>query len=260
MQDPQEGVAPDGTIVTGVHRDPLAAPYAEVLTDAVEALRTRLGDDLHSVHLYGSVATGQARPPTSDLDLVALLHAPRADVDAVAAALSARHASVVREVGISVGDLDVLARGDRIGAAERAFLKHYCRCVDGPDLAAAYPPATASTDLAVGFNGNLGDVLATARSRLEATADPAARHSIAARTARKILMSAATLLSAREGGWSTDRTTAVDLVARHAPHLHHHAIAALAWADGRPPGPDPGIEPIIDELGGWLTAEYAAEG
>ena len=46
-------------------------PYDAVVADAVDALRAGLRDDLLSVHVYGSVATGQARVPTSDLDLVA---------------------------------------------------------------------------------------------------------------------------------------------------------------------------------------------
>ncbi|HSK23161.1 MAG TPA: hypothetical protein VK906_08300 [Egicoccus sp.] len=260
MRDPDEGVTADGTITTGVRRGPLDPPYAEIVADAVAALRTGLGGDLHSVHLYGSVATGQARPPASDLDLVALLLAPRPDdVTALAAELSARHGAVVSEVGIGVGDLDTLRRDDQVGAAERAFLKHYCRCVDGPDLAADYPPARASVALAVGFNGNLGDVLGAVRPRLEAAQDAAARGTIATRAARKLLMSAATLLSAREGGWSTDRATAVDLVGRHAPDLHHLAVAALAWSDDTGPVPDVTIETILDDLGGWLTAQYANE-
>jgi predicted nucleotidyltransferase len=259
VRDPREGVAADGTITTGVHDGPLMPPYDEVVADAVVELRTRLGDDLHSVHLYGSVATGQARPPTSDVDLVALLVTPRADDIATAAeVLSARHAAIVREVGIGAGDLETLDRDDRAGVAERAFLKHYCRCVDGPDLAAAFPPARASLDLAVGFNGNLAEVLRSVRPRIEAADDPAVGRALAARAARKVLMAAATLLSARDGGWSTDRAAAVDLVARHAPHLHHLARAALGWAGDPVSEPDVAIEAVLDDLGGWLVAEYAA--
>lgn len=260
MRDPHEGVADDGTITTGVRYGPLPAPYVEVVADTVGELRARLGRDLHSVHLYGSVATGQARPPESDVDLVALLRTPRPDdVGAVAAMLSDRHATLVREVGISVGDLDTLARDDRVGMAERAFLRHYCRCVDGPDLAVDYPPARASVDLAVGFNGNLAVVLADVRPRLAATGGHE-RRLLAARAARKLLMSAATLLSVRDGGWSTDRATAVDLVARHAPPLHHVAAAALVWSDADAAEPNVSIEAVVADLGGWLSAEYATAG
>lgn len=258
MRDPDEGVAPDGTIRTGVGRGPLPPPYDAVVSDVVAELRTRLGADLHSVHLYGSVATGQARPPGSDLDLVVVLLAPRPDeVAAAAADLSKRHAAVVREVGVSIADVDILRRDDRVGAAERAFLKHYCRPLHGPDLAADYPPARASVDLAVGFNGNLGDVLDRIRASLLTADDRAGRRTLAGRAARKVLMSAATLLSAREGGWSTDRVTAVELIGRHAPHLHHLAVAALAWSEDGGPVPDVAIEAILDDLGGWLVAQYA---
>lgn len=42
--------------------------YRELLGDFVDLLRVRFGDDLVSVVLYGSVATGTARP-TSDVDV-----------------------------------------------------------------------------------------------------------------------------------------------------------------------------------------------
>lgn len=62
MRDPDEGVAPDGTIVTGVRRDRVPAAFEPVLAAATEALPDGVG-----LHVDGSVATGQARvaAPTS---------------------------------------------------------------------------------------------------------------------------------------------------------------------------------------------------
>lgn len=66
-----------------------------------------LGEKLHGLYVYGSVATGQASSPASDLDLYAVLHEPADDVCRdVASRLSAGFADVVREVGISTVLLD----------------------------------------------------------------------------------------------------------------------------------------------------------
>ncbi len=46
--------------------------YRDLLGDFVDLLRQRFGDDLVSVVLYGSVATGTARP-TSDVDVCVVI-------------------------------------------------------------------------------------------------------------------------------------------------------------------------------------------
>lgn len=70
-------------------------------------------------------------------------------------------------------------------------------------------------------------------------------------------MAAATLLSAREGSWSTDRETAVELIGRHAPELAHLARQALSRCDPASPARSPSTE-ILDKLGGWLRGQYAS--
>jgi uncharacterized protein len=270
VRDRSEGVGPDGTVVTGAGRTALPSVYRELVEAVVAELTGTLREALHSVYVYGSVATGQARAPRSDLDLVTVLRQP-APVAEVARRLSDHHRAVVREVAIGSVLVDTLARDDAVGAAERCFLRHYCVHLAGPDLRQGYEPCRASIELAVGFNGDLGAALDDARGRL--TADEAGHGELEAKVCGKILMAAATLLSAREGGWSTDRGTAVTLIGRHAPQLHHLAVEALARsapasadpearrtasARSEPAGRAPVTE-IIDRLGGWLVAAYDAE-
>jgi uncharacterized protein len=258
MRDPDEGVDTDGHLVTGVHRGRIPAAYREAVRVVAEELATALGDRLHSVYVYGSVATGRASPPTSDLDVIAVLHTPApAAVRAVAMATSARYRDLVREVAIGSVELATLAREDLTGRAERCFLRHYAAHLAGPDLRRDLAPCAPSVALALGFNGDVGAVLDDLRARLEASTDPAERAAIAVRVCRKLLLSAATLLSVRRGGWSTDRATAVELIAAAAPEHGDLAARALAWSGGRPPDGDPHeVLPIIDVLGVWIVAAY----
>lgn len=251
-------MADDGTITTGAAPGRIPPVYAVLVDDAVETLSGALGDTLHSLYLYGSVATGQARPPGSDLDLIVVLeHLVPEVVGAAAGELSGRHRHLVREVGIGSVDVATLNRGDATGHAERCFLKHYAVHLAGSDLRLAYPPCQSTAQLAAGFNGNLCTVLAETRRRLASEDDEGARAELAARVCRKILMAAATLLSVRDGDWSTDRSEAVELVRRHAPDLGALAADALRWCDSTPPADTNGALEIIDRLGGWLTDEYA---
>jgi hypothetical protein len=68
MADPGEGVAADGTIRTGAHRDRVPAIFEPVIADAVAFL----GESGASLYIYGSVANGTARSRSSDLDLLSV--------------------------------------------------------------------------------------------------------------------------------------------------------------------------------------------
>ena len=68
MADTMEGVAPDGTITTGARRDRVSATFEPVLRDAIDWVQ----GSTSSLYVYGSVANGTARAPTSDVDLLAI--------------------------------------------------------------------------------------------------------------------------------------------------------------------------------------------
>ena len=69
-RDPAEGVDADGYLVTGAALVNIPPAYRPVVDDCVAALTAF--PELDGLYLYGSVATGRARPPDSDLDLLAL--------------------------------------------------------------------------------------------------------------------------------------------------------------------------------------------
>lgn len=261
-RDPLEGVAPDGSIVTGVSADRIGPPYDEALAVSTEVLRAALGTDLHSLYLYGSVATGQARPPSSDLDLLAVGSEP-IDVRSrtLAEQLSDRFRDVVRGVGISTVVLDRVLAEDREGHTERCFLRHYCVHVAGMDLRRSLPPCRASVDLALGFNGDIGEALARVLHRLEDTEDPGERRRLIAYGARRILMAAATLLSARQGAWTTDRDAGAELLAASAPSLAPRIARVRTWTglDAADDAAGPATSQAIADLSAlraWLVAEH----
>lgn len=93
-RDPAEGVTADGLIRTGAPADRVPAAYRPVVVDCTARLVEAFGGRLHGLYLYGSVATGQARPPGSDLDLLPVWasEVDAGEVAAVAATLeSAEH-------------------------------------------------------------------------------------------------------------------------------------------------------------------------
>lgn len=254
-RDPAEGVGADGAIVTGAAVDRVPAAYRPVVADCTDVLSTVFGDRLHSVYLYGSVATGQARPPGSDLDVTAVW---TSDVDpgevaSVAAGLSARHAALVREVSVGSSTLAQVLADDRDGFGMRCFLRHYCVCLAGTDLRPTLPPCRPSRAVADAFNDDPPVLVRRWRSELAAARTPAEVAAVARAAARKLLVVTATLESVEHGGWTTDRTTGAALLAAHHPEWTVIARLALGWCTdpGQPAARD--VAQLLD-LGDWLAA------
>lgn len=263
-RDPREGVSSDGTIVTGVDGAHIAAPYEAVIDAAVEVMFAQVGDALDGLYLYGSVATGQARPPGSDLDLYAILvRDVQASCRDVAARLSETYASIVRDVGVAAVLRDDVLAETLEGRAERCFLRHYCVHLAGRNLQPDLPVCETSPALARGFNGNVGPAVAKSLNRLRSgTLDEQEQRHAIAWSARKLLMSAATLLSTRAGGWSTDRDRGAELLTREVPEMAACVGRVHSWTGLDGPDPDVPLPPLGDataclaELHTWLAREY----
>jgi hypothetical protein len=219
-RDPAEGVDADGYLVTGAALVNIPPAYRPVVDDCVAAMTAF--PELDGLYLYGSVATGRARPPDSDLDLLALWTST-VDVSATVATLSARHAAVVREVGLAEAGVESLA-----DEADRCFLKHYCVPLAGRDRRADLPRCRPSRRLALGFAGDLPVLL---RSIVDTAPTPEVA---ARRAARRLLLGVATIESASHGTWTTDRATGAALLSRHHPEWTDVAGRALAMSAGAP--------------------------
>jgi hypothetical protein len=202
MRDPREGVDPLGYIVTGVRRDRIAGPFVAVIDAAIAAVESASRPS--SLYVYGSVATGMARCPSSDVDLLVIGMDPDT-ADAIARRLSREFTERCRSVDIAVGQLEGL-HGDTDSAyGNRAFLRHYCAHLCGPPAHAGLPAFLAGRQVARGFNGDLAEHARRWRSELEEGLDPA---NLARRIARKTLLAVSGLVSIHDATWTTDRLSA----------------------------------------------------
>jgi uncharacterized protein len=224
MADPEEGVAADGTIRTGAHRGRVPAAFEPVLADAVAFA----GDSGASLYVYGSVATGIARPGSSDVDLLSI-DLPEAAV--LGRRLSARYADRCRCVEVAAATAADLAGDTDAAYGGRVFLRHYCVHLAGPDPAATLPAFAADARAARGFNGDLGQHLRRWRQGLES--GTVAADLVGVRAARKTLLAVAGLVSVHDRTWTTDR-----------------ARAAQRWSDL-----EPGLAAPLGRLHSWATAE-----
>jgi hypothetical protein len=154
MADPDEGVAADGTIRTGAHRDQVPSAFEPVLADAVAFA----GDSGASLYVYGSVATGTARPPSSDVDLLSI---DLREAAVLGQRLSARYADRCRGVEVAAaadfaGDTDA-AYGGRSSCATTASTSraqiHPPRCRHSPRTPGLLAVSTATSASIFGDGG-----------------------------------------------------------------------------------------------------------
>ena len=130
MFDPLEGVTADGLIRTGASRGRVPDLFVPVL-DSARDLIAAGGPDA-SLYVYGSVATGWARSPDSDVDLLTIGLASDA-ADALSATLSHRFTSICRGVEIAVSTPEDFVGEHDEAYGGRVFLHHYCVHLAGVD-------------------------------------------------------------------------------------------------------------------------------
>ena len=239
--DPLEGVGPGGTIATGAHRDRLSIAFRPVLEKAAELL-ARL-DGTPSLFVYGSVATGTARPGNSDVDLVTI------GLDAgvsrtLAQRLTLEFSSLCRGVEIGAAQATDYQGPDDEAYGNRVFLRHYCVHLAGPNPRLGLPDFAADRAAARGFNGDIGLHADRWRRAVAGAADPVL---LARRIARKTLFAVAGLVSIHDSTWTTDRAAAVWRFGAIRPQLAASLAALVDWGgDGtmRPARSD--VQAVLD--------------
>lgn len=255
MRDPLEGLDRDGLIITGASIDRVSDRFRPVIDATIASVLDRA--PTASVYLYGSVATGQARAPQSDVDLLTI------GLDGVAAEqigadLTARFRDRCRAVEIApASETDFLGPSDEAYGG-RVFLHHYCVHLQGADLDLATTGFPGDRRAARGFNGDLGRHHARWRE-LSGSVDPA---DLGRRIGRKTLLAVAGLVSVHDATWTTDRAHAARRWSERHPGLRSGLDELLAWSDGAAADQsavdrviggvvDAVVEQFADEIGLW---------
>lgn len=262
VRDPREGVADDGSIRTGADRSRVPAAYepvVEALVVSFAELRAAevLLEDPSSLLLYGSVATGQAVPPRSDVDAV-LLGASAGAAAALGDELSRRFAGLCREVAVGASRASDHEGDDDEGYGNRVFLRHYCVVLAGDDVAAGWAPFPADGRAARGFNGDIAQHLERWRvtSRARPQLHPTRAAVLGRSLARKTLLATAGLVSTHDGTWTTDRATAARRWGQVDPAAADGLRELLAWAQGADAA---SVSDVHRVLGDGGTAQRVAD-
>ena len=213
--------------MTGVRRDRVPRQFAPIVDAADDLLRSH-GDD-GAVYLYGSVATGQARAPMSDVDLLTI------DVDPDVASTIGRTLSGQFRERCRAVDIGAARTSDYLGDTDaaygnRVFLRHYCVHLSGPRTHLPTHDYPADARAARGFNGDIALHAAQWRTALDEGVDPG---ELARRLARKSLLAVAGLVSVHDSTWTTDRAGAARRWADLDAGLSRPLATLVEWSDDR---------------------------
>lgn len=252
MHDQLEGVSSLGTIQTGASIHRVSGLFRPVLDAATAAIRAPGTDS--SLYLYGSVATGMAQPPRSDVDLLTV-GLPLAEAAAVARDLSVEFSDLCRAVEVAAAQPGDFSPDTDEAYGGQVFLRHYCVHLAGPDLHSALPDFDTDVRAARGFNGDIAQHATRWRMELDNGRDPV---QLGRRLARKTLLAVAGLVSVHDDTWTTDRTTAADRWAEIEPFLADDLHLLLSWSHDRATPDETSVKAALDGVVAQIVASFEA--
>ncbi|SDZ38047.1 Nucleotidyltransferase domain-containing protein [Evansella caseinilytica] len=254
------GLDANGFIVSDVSVEKINNAYMPCIRASVERLKQLFPQQLHSVYVYGSVARGEAVAVKSDLDLIALFHGKLssvrlAEVKGFAGELSQKYRSLVREVGIAVAYYDDTV--DPANYYESAFLKELCVCVYGEDLGQRFGPYKLIAEIAIRFNGDIGEALSRTFNRLEGAANEEFK-TITQGFARKLIRTYYSMVMVRSQIWTTRLHEQSAVFIHHFPDKESIVRTLLHWID-EPPADRETVYALFKSEGEWACANFTHE-
>ena len=247
MRDPDEGLTAEGMIKAGAQRDCVPITFAPVVYEAIEkirALESRLSLSPVSLYLYGSVATGTAISPSSDVDLLTI-GIPLEFTKDIAADLSSQFSSICRGVEISPANYTDFQTESDESYGGRVFLRHYCVHLCGLDLVDPEQSFLGDARAARGFNGDIK----IHYSRWLSDKSQANLSQLGRRIARKTLLAVAGLVSVHDHIWTTDRQSSALRFGELNPQWQTALGKLGAWSEDKNTPSISEIDAVLSENG-----------
>ncbi len=239
-------------------KQPFQPNYQPVVDDLVKFLRAGVGEALHSIYLYGSVARKTAVPDISNVDVVIITK--RSFEDRKTTLLNTirwrfqKSFPFVNGVSVKTALVDEVATLDSI-FTWGFMLKHCCVCVYGDDLAECFGDFEPSWEIAKYWNMDIDDWLPLLRERI-AKANSQTELLNAQRTlAKKLLRASYSLVMYRDKRWFDDPIECGENFLRYHPEKQLE-IERLGLLMRDRVIPKRSVIGLLDSFGPWLVQQY----
>lgn len=235
---------------------PIQGEFEGLIQDACNTLVAQASNGLDSIYLYGSIASGIAKPGTSDLDLcIVLRHEDenlRASIESARVLLEKRHPEVTKV------DFDIGLHNEVL-APENLFswgywLKHHCLNLWGTDLAENFQRFKPSRDIAIAVNGDFSEVLEQYIARINTEGKFSNVRHLQREAARKLIRSTNIFRTELDTDWPHTLEMHVALFLRTFPTMESQTNFFLTEAK------NPTATPFmfttrIEEFVSWMKLE-----
>jgi len=250
------GLDKDGFIFTEVSSSKIDPVFKKKLKKITNVIVKLFGDKIHSLYLYGSVATGKAQIKSSDLDLLLVLNEKttskiKNELSKLQTDLTKKHKSTFRDVGISLTHTTEIKK-DTNGWG--CFIKHLCVCLHGENLGKNLPKFKPSKKVAKAFNGDIEKHINTTLKQLQLKQNPEQVKSICSSMMRKIVRTGFCLVMAQEESWTTDLNNSYEIFSKYYPKQSTEMKKALLLAK-KPTTNVKELEKFLIDFGSWLSKE-----
>ena len=238
--------------------DTLQAAYRPAIDELINLLKNGLGDNLHSIYLYGSVARKTAKENLSNLDFIVVTQAPFSDIrTTLFNSIKWRFQKAfpfITEVSYKTALVNEVASLDSIFSW--GFLLRHCSvCIYGDDLSECFGDYEPSWEIAKYWNMDVEDWLAVYRNRIVRCKNDADQIKAQKMISKKLLRASYSLVMHKDKRWFDDPVECGQAFLRYFPEkeveihrlgilLSGHVIAKRS------------VIGILDSFGEWLVVQY----
>jgi hypothetical protein len=193
-------------------------PYCVFVDDFITEVSTRIEDNLHSIYICGSIATGKAIPYESDADFtIVYKNIGKSDdiaiIENIKNGLLQRHPYITKIDTPSCSVDDVLKNIDGWGF----WIKIISFCIYGDDLGNKIPAIYPKRSLSISLNVNILKHIDNAIDEIKNTNDGNKHRLCYKKILKKIIRSAFNLFIEEEGFWTEDIDICLLHIKKHYP-------------------------------------------
>lgn len=232
--------------------------YQPVIDALVSFMVSGLGDNLHSLYLYGSVARKTARPGQSNLDVIVVTQGGFSDIKTTLFnSIRWRFQKAypfVTEVSFKTALASEVASLDSI-FSWGFQLRHCAVCIYGEDLSECFGDYEPSWEIAKQWNMDVEDWVAVYRNRIARADKPEDQIKAQKIIAKKLLRASYSLVMYKDKRWFENPIECGQVFLRYYPDKKVEVDRLAILLSGRLVAKRSVIG-ILDGFGDWLVKQY----
>ncbi len=240
-------------------KQPFQSKYAAALRELIHFMKSGLGENLHSIYVYGSVARKTAVPGQSGLDIVVVTHRgfeeQRAGLVNTIRWRFQKAYPFITQLSFKTALVETVASLDSL-FSWGFLLRHCAVCVYGDDLSECFGDYEPSWEIAKHWNMDVEDWLAVYRHRIGRSDKPEAQIQAQKAIAKKLLRASYSLVIPQDKNWYDDPIDCGKHFLRYHPEKLTEIERLGLLLRLEKAVPKRSVVGLLDSYGEWLVQQY----